>query len=623
MSRIAKTADNIVSIPKSVSVTAKGYVYWNATTTWVDKANGTGKRADHKKECIGVVLCPGGDWKKDRRMYANSAYYRLFPADKSSSEKTPAGNASSACREYPQRFDCISAGLYAAVSKIAEESGLYEALLEVFGAEDACLIMDLAMYMISRETAEMRHFPHWAASHAIFSESIPDAGFISAFEKEISPSLISRFRNTWAAAALGDGRVLACYDSVNTCSQAPGVFLVQQGYAVDDPEECRLNAEYAMRQKDGLPVTFNVSPGAVKDISEAANISAGLSELKKPNPGQQGCGKIPGNDNISITVFADRGHISHEHIQDLRNRGIGFIFLLNGNTELANEVLGNHIDEVKKAASFIRENGRFALTVRNKIFPDDEKESRFHIVWDGELETRHRFILENDLIGKADNLKKHMAKGTRLTDENLNRYRQYFNISCHEDGALKANQSREGSENADNAPEFAPAYVIDSFERNAAAVGKAHRYCGYLVYVSDQEMTAQEIIKVLDRRDGAETMLRALKGWLGRDKIGFCSENTMQAKNLICFAASVIGAQLLAKTEAFREQEMKRCGISAAGDLPAVADLLEEIRADRDLCAGTYVRRYLPGKLQKTVLDLIGVTLEDIDAVIANLADEP
>jgi hypothetical protein len=125
MSRIAKTADNIVSIPKSVSVTAKGYVYWNATTTWVDKANGTGKRADHKKECIGVVLCPGGDWKKDRRMYANSAYYRLFPADKSSSEKTPGGNASSACREYPQRFDCISAGLYAAVSKIADHSIKY------------------------------------------------------------------------------------------------------------------------------------------------------------------------------------------------------------------------------------------------------------------------------------------------------------------------------------------------------------------------------------------------------------------------------------------------------------------------------------------------------------------
>ncbi len=625
MSRIAKTADNIVSIPKSVSVTAKGYVYWNATTTWVDKANGTGKRADHKKECIGVVLCPGGDWKKDRRMYANSAYYRLFSADKSSSEKTPAGNASSACREYPQRFDCISAGLYAAVSKIAEESGLYETLLEVFGAEDACLIMDLAMYMISRETAEMRHFPHWAASHAIFSESIPDAGFISVFEKEISLSLISRFRNTWAAAALrdggtfGDGRVLARYDSVNTGSQAPGVFLVQQGYAKDDPEECRINAEYAIRQKDGLPVTFNVSPGAVKDISEAANISAGLSELKKPNPGQQGCGKIPGNNNISITVFADRGHISHEHIQDLRNRGIGFIFLLNGNTELANEVLGNHIDEVKKSASFIRENGRFALTVSNKIFPDDEKESRFHIVWDGELETRRRFALESDLAGKADNLKKNMAKGTRLTEENLSRYRKYFNISCHEDGALKINRRGRDA----NMPESAPAYVIDSFERNAAAVEKAHQYCGYLVYVSDQEMTAQEIMKALDRRDGAETMLRALKGWLSRDKIGFCSENTMQAKNLICFAASVIGSQLLAKTEAFREQEMKRCGISAAGDLPAVADLLEEIRADRDLCAGTYVRRYLPGKLQKTVLDLIGVTLEDIDAVIANFADEP
>ena len=84
MGRIAKTEDNIVSIPKSVSVTAKGYVYWNATTTWVDKANGTGKRADHKKECIGVILCPGSDWKKDRRMYANPTYYQIFPSNKGS-----------------------------------------------------------------------------------------------------------------------------------------------------------------------------------------------------------------------------------------------------------------------------------------------------------------------------------------------------------------------------------------------------------------------------------------------------------------------------------------------------------------------------------------------------------
>lgn len=610
MSRIAKTEENIVNIPKSVSVTAKGYVYWNATTTWVDKVNGKGKRADHKKECIGVILCPGSDWKKDRRMYANSAYYRLFPSNKDSLQNTQADKVSGKLKEYPQRFDCISVGLYAVVDKLAEESGLYGVLLEVFGIENTQLIMDLAMYMISSETAVMQHFPHWAASHAIFSESIRSDSFISAFEKEISLSLINKFKNTWAPVALGDGRVFVCYDSTNTNSQAKGVFLVQKGHAKDDPEEDQVNTEYVIRQKDGLPITFNVYPGSINDISEAANMFASLCELKKSKQRQQNQ-ELNIQKNISIAVIADRGYVSYDNIKDLRDKGIGFIFLLKKNMDIANEVLDSHIDEVKKSANFIMKNGKFALTVKKKIFPDDEKESWFHIVWDPELEMSHRFILENDLIGKANTLKKNMEKGTRMTDENINRYRKYFDISCHEDGSLKVNQRGRGAGKTVSMP----AYVIDSFERNSVAVDKAHKYCGYIVYVSDQEMTAAETIETLTKRDGVEKTFRALKSWLGMDKIGVHSEDSMHAKNLIWFVASVIRTQLFTKTETARKQERKRHSI------PAVVDLLEEIRADKDLLTGTYARRYLPTKLQKNILNLTGVTLEDIDTVIKNLED--
>jgi hypothetical protein len=66
-----------------------------------------------------------------------------------------------------------------------------------------------------------------------------------------------------------------------------------------------------------------------------------------------------------------------------------------------------------------------------------------------------------------------------------------------------------------------PAYVIDSFERNSAAIDKAHKCCGYIVYVSDQEMTAAETIETLVRRDGVEKTFRALKSRLGMDKTGF------------------------------------------------------------------------------------------------------
>ena len=79
MPRISKEEKNIVAIPMSVSVTKKGYVYVNRSTTWVKKANGQGKRAEHEKVCIGIALHPGSDWAVDRRMYANSTYYKLYP----------------------------------------------------------------------------------------------------------------------------------------------------------------------------------------------------------------------------------------------------------------------------------------------------------------------------------------------------------------------------------------------------------------------------------------------------------------------------------------------------------------------------------------------------------------
>ena len=76
MPRIIKSNDNIVDIPMGVSVNKKGYVYQNVSTAWVQKKNSDGKIASHEKVCIGIVVNPGPDWAKERKMYANSNFYR-------------------------------------------------------------------------------------------------------------------------------------------------------------------------------------------------------------------------------------------------------------------------------------------------------------------------------------------------------------------------------------------------------------------------------------------------------------------------------------------------------------------------------------------------------------------
>lgn len=66
-----------VPIPKSVSVSKKGYVAYNLTSYW----NSNTGSADHKKVLIGrtVAYVDKGslNWREDPRMYSNKNYFNL------------------------------------------------------------------------------------------------------------------------------------------------------------------------------------------------------------------------------------------------------------------------------------------------------------------------------------------------------------------------------------------------------------------------------------------------------------------------------------------------------------------------------------------------------------------
>lgn len=604
MPRISKEEKNIVPIPMSVSVTKKGYVYVNRSTTWVKKANGQGKRAEHEKVCIGIALHPGSDWAVDRRMYANSTYYKLYPLS-----DTPNNTAVTVYDEYPERYDCISVGLYAATRKAAEDSGLMNLLIDVFGSKDANLILDLAMYMISEESAVFQHFPHWAASHAINSDAIRSDSYISAFAHEgISVSKINAFKKRWAVRALDDGRIFICYDSTNVNSQAEGVFIVQKGHAKDDPEKEQVNTEYAIRQRDGMPITFKVYPGSINDISEAFEMIQFLGEIQKEVKEEKG----DESSELEIVIIADRGYVSEKNIKELRDAEIGYILLLKKNMIIADEILQNHLHEVKKPGNYLNDSGKFALTVPGKLFEDDEGDSYFHIVWDGKLETAHRYMLMNAIEAKEQRLRKAVERKTRYTEFEIDSFKEFFFLQYHQEGRLKVNMHGRGA----GKKKEIPSYVIDSFARNNEAIEEADRKCGYLVYVTHRQMTAKETLQAVSKRDCVEKTFRALKGWMGMDKFGVHSESSMHSKNLIWFVASIIRSLIFTNTENARTKDKKRY------TLPSIIDQLEEIRADKELSTGQYQRRYKPTKIQSNCLQMLGIKLDSIDEIIAALGQE-
>ena len=168
MPRSSTYPDEIVDIPKNISVNQKGYVYYNSDTFWTRSKDSGHSYANHRKICIGKVLIPGSDWTKNPKMHPNQNYYRLFDTDK--------------LPDAPVLADSVSVGLIAAVAQLSLVSGLTDSLVHTFGQEDTSLILDLAMYMLAQETAVFQHFPHWGRSHALFSETKRSDRYISTFE---------------------------------------------------------------------------------------------------------------------------------------------------------------------------------------------------------------------------------------------------------------------------------------------------------------------------------------------------------------------------------------------------------------------------------------------------------
>ena len=358
-----------------------------------------------------MALHPGSDWKSDRRMYANESYYKIYgkapSGEPSSAQELPAPAADT---EYPERSDCISVGLYSVVKTLAGESQLLDLLTEVFGSTNTELIMVLAMYMLSARSAVFQHYPNWAKSHALFSESIRSDSFLSDFEKEeISVSRINLVKKKWACHVLDDGRVFICYDSANVNSQAEGIFIVQMGHAKDDPDKNQVNTEYTIRQRDGMPVTFKHFPGSLNDMAEASDM---ITELRNLQDG------LDTEVKFHSIMIADRGYVSEENTTEMRNSGLGFILMLRKNMEIVDEVLDAHVSEVKMTENYDEETGRFGLSFAQKLFEDDKQDTCFHIVWDGELERKHRDDLMKCVAPAEHRLQNAEKRHTRMAHPN-------------------------------------------------------------------------------------------------------------------------------------------------------------------------------------------------------------
>ena len=588
LATILRTDSNKILLPKNVSIQSSGAVYANISSTWVSNKAGTGKHADHKKVCIGVLVNLDDKQKKNRSrvyMYKNDNYRRLFEKGE--------------LPELPEKADSVMVGPYAVARRVSIEYDLGTMLGQVFGTDCAKMILDLALYMLVEEKAVFQHFPAWTWNHEIFSDSSYSDSTISRLLKPpyITVSKIEEFKKLWANKVIGLGELYFCYDSTNVNSQA-GVFLVQKGHAKDDPNMKQINTDYVVRQKDGLPVTFTQFPGSVNDIRQAPEMIEFFHKLL----GDQ----CP--ENLRICLICDRGYISVENVITLDEAGMDFLLVLTKKMDLTKELIDQYGVEVKSSRNYIKALDQHGMTVSGKLFEEDTKQRYFHIMWNEDLAKSHKMELLNHIDVKEAEIKRYMEQKTRLSMDQVGRLSEFFGIVTVQDGTITTKKKGRGK-----GTKVEAGYIITDYEREFEEIDIALNRCGFYILVSSQEMTAEEASERYSKRDCVEKVFQALKSALGMDKYGVSSDDSIHGKSLIWFIASILHAVIFNKTAGLRVNNRKDFS------LPAIIDQLDMLPADKDLSTGKYVRRYAPTKKQTNILKTFGMTYADIDDAIANV----
>ena len=603
MGKIARTAENLFTFPKGAFVVNHRYLYINTSNHYVSKAERKteGKRGytGHDQACIGVVMNP--DDESCRQFYANKFYHEKI-LNKDQGKKQPERP------EPPETADSVSVGFHCFISNAAEQKNLISALTEVFGTDDTRQILDLANYMISRESAVMQHYPAWAREHALFSETIRDDSFLGKFLRgSLTIPKINCFKKKWASQNIGDGKVYLCYDSTNVNSQAEGVCIVQKGFAKDDKTLPQVNTDYVVRQADGMPLTYMHSPGSVADIAQAQEMIKFFDGITDKD------GKT-----VGIVLVCDRGYISEKNLKQMDEAGIGYLLMLRTSFGLHAKLCDKFAGEIHAFDKMLSspDDEKYGITDEVKLL-DKGRTCYAHVIWSENLYKEKRSAFDLDAQERKARLAAFIQDSSNLsfTSEEIEKNvdeltRRLFTLKLEKSTPKIVQQKTGTGRGAKTEGVLTETFRITGFSDNIGALDRERMKCGMYVLVSSEKITAQQAIDAYSKRDCVEKMFEALKSHMGMDKIGVSSEEAMHGKGLVWFVASILYSLLSNGTSALRAKDKKHFTV------PAMVDELEAIKADKDLASGTYGRRYKLTKRQGDILGCWGIGEKDIDECI-------
>ena len=460
------------------------------------------------------------------------------------------------------RSSCLRIGAYIVIKKILDEYKIPDILGNYFSSKDVGLFLDLIAYTITCENNAGQYYPVYAYGHPLFTEGmrIYSDSKVSDFLCGMTGEESVGFLNDWNTVSDNKEKIYVSYDSTNKNSQAGEIEMLEFGEAKVDVGTPIFNYSIAYDTKNSKPLFYETYLGSIADISQF----------------EYTLGKIKGYGYENIGFILDRGYFSKGNIRKMDGYGYSFVIMVKGMAKLVNRLVLENKGKIEEERKYsIRKHHVYGMTVKDKLYPEDEKDRYFHIYHSTGKEHGEKEEIEETLerLGKA--LKSQYGNDYQLS-ESENRY---FDAYYDSEGKLSV------------------------VAEKSDVIKRELRLCGYFCIVTSEKMTASEAIDLYYSRDASEKLFRGDKSYLGNKSERTYYNESTDSKIFIEFVALIVRNRIYTKLKEELDQIDEKPNYMT---VPAALRELEKIEMIRGRDR-IYRLDHAVTKTQKTILNAFGM----------------
>ena len=462
----------------------------------------------------------------------------------------------------PDRSSCLKIGAHLVIRKMFDEYHLPELLGKYFDERELGLFLDLAAYSLVCENNAGQYYPMYAYSHPLFTESmhIYSDSKVSDFLCSMSGEESIGFLNDWNSTHDHREKIYISYDSTNKNSEAGNIDMVEFGNPKVDVGSPVFNYSIAYDTKNAKPLFYETYLGSIADISQLEYM----------------LGKAKGYGYKNIGFILDRGYFSKGNIRKMDDYGYSFVIMVKGMASLVNSIVLEHKGEFEEERKYsIRKHHVYGMTVKEKLYADDEKERYFHISHSTGKEHGEKEQLEEMLERLGKVLEAQYGTDYQLSDADS----KYFEAFYDSKG------------------------ILTLVREKADVIKQELKLCGYFCIVTSEKMTAKEAIDLYYSRDSSEKLFRGDKSYLGNKSERTHYNESTEAKIFIEFIALIVRNRIYTKLK----EELERIDENPNYmTVPAAIRELEKIEMIRGHDR-IYRLDHALTKTQKTILNAFGI----------------